>query len=364
MGGSSKQKYYAVAVGRTVGIFNTWGECEAQVSGFPHARFKSFSTEEDAQKFMDENKGIVNKRVVVLPDTVNPSMVDDVPAACTHTSQKDVCPPRTHTHAEKRSREESHHDMNNNTSNSNSKNSDNKNNSNNNSNNNNNSEGPLPLIEDGISIEWMRAREEEAVKVYVDGACRSNGKTEPGRARGGYGGYYVPRTTGGNNNNSDNNNNNNNSDLDTLLCNFSLPLPDHEPQTNNRAELYAVIHVLQTALQARRCYNLHVYSDSTYVIRGANIFMPFWLKRKFTTISGSPVLNSDLWRRLQALRTQHEERYAARLTMEFGLMHTTAMRAARRLALRFEHVRGHSGVHGNVMADRLAVNGALRGIRR
>ncbi|KAH9586608.1 Ribonuclease H domain [Trypanosoma melophagium] len=347
MGGSSKRKYYAVAVGRSTGIFDTWAQCEAQVSGFPHARFKSFAAETEARQFIDENKGLVNKRVVLLPSNVeNSSMADAcVPAACTHSSQVDLSPlPLTTTtrpHPAKRSREEDHHDTNTN---------------NNNNKNNNNSGGALELRDDHhhISMGWMRAREEEAVEVYVDGACRSNGKSEPGRARGGYGGYYVPNST----------ERIRNIDPNIILSDFSLPLPDGEAQTNNRAELHAVIHVLQTALQARRCYNLRVYSDSTYVIRGADIYMPLWLKRGFVTATGAPVLNSDLWHRLQTLRTQHEERYATRLRMEFGLAHTIAISTARQLALRLVHVRGHTGVHGNVMADRLAVNGALRGMRR
>lgn len=35
-------KYYAVATGRTTGVFTSWPEAKAQVDGFPGAVFKSF----------------------------------------------------------------------------------------------------------------------------------------------------------------------------------------------------------------------------------------------------------------------------------------------------------------------------------
>ena len=46
-------KFYAVASGRKTGIFKTWAECQAQVKGFSGARYKSFQTLEEAQRFVD-----------------------------------------------------------------------------------------------------------------------------------------------------------------------------------------------------------------------------------------------------------------------------------------------------------------------
>lgn len=45
------KKYYAVKIGRIPGVYETWAECEAQVSGFSGARYKSFSTREEACAF-------------------------------------------------------------------------------------------------------------------------------------------------------------------------------------------------------------------------------------------------------------------------------------------------------------------------
>jgi ribonuclease HI len=35
-------KYYAVRIGRLVGIFFTWEECKAQIHKYPKAEYKSF----------------------------------------------------------------------------------------------------------------------------------------------------------------------------------------------------------------------------------------------------------------------------------------------------------------------------------
>lgn len=45
-------KYYAVKVGKKTGIFNDWPTCQAQVSGFSGAIFKSFKTLNEAQAFL------------------------------------------------------------------------------------------------------------------------------------------------------------------------------------------------------------------------------------------------------------------------------------------------------------------------
>jgi len=50
--------YYAVKIGRTPGIYTTWEECKRNVIGYNNARFKKFSTQEEAEDFVgdvDEN---------------------------------------------------------------------------------------------------------------------------------------------------------------------------------------------------------------------------------------------------------------------------------------------------------------------
>lgn len=44
----AKRKFYVVWEGRAPGIYDSWEECEAQISGYPGARYKSFSSQADA----------------------------------------------------------------------------------------------------------------------------------------------------------------------------------------------------------------------------------------------------------------------------------------------------------------------------
>lgn len=57
-----KMPYYAVARGRSVGIYNTWAECEAQVKGFSGARYKKFDSPQSAQDFIGSEGGGGNTR--------------------------------------------------------------------------------------------------------------------------------------------------------------------------------------------------------------------------------------------------------------------------------------------------------------
>jgi ribonuclease HI len=48
------KKFYAVAAGRKSGIYTVWSEAEAQVKGFPQAKFKGFATGEEAEEWLQE----------------------------------------------------------------------------------------------------------------------------------------------------------------------------------------------------------------------------------------------------------------------------------------------------------------------
>lgn len=55
------KKYYAVRVGKKTGIFHTWDECQEQIHHFKGAQFKSFTSKDEAEKYLD--KGIKKKKV-------------------------------------------------------------------------------------------------------------------------------------------------------------------------------------------------------------------------------------------------------------------------------------------------------------
>ena len=114
------------------------------------------------------------------------------------------------------------------------------------------------------------------------------------------------------------------------------PFPPH---TSNRAEMVAVLLAMQAFRRSGEsaARDLHVMSDSEYVVRGMREWLPAWEKRQFRRAGGAPVKNADLWKKLSA------ERRA------LGGWVT------------FEHVRGHAGDEGNEEADRLAREGALLG---
>lgn len=48
------KKVYAVRKGRKTGIFDTWDECQKQVSGFSGAEYKSFVSREGAMEFLGD----------------------------------------------------------------------------------------------------------------------------------------------------------------------------------------------------------------------------------------------------------------------------------------------------------------------
>lgn len=51
----AKQKYYVVWRGREKGVFDSWADCQAQISGVSGAEFKSFARREDAEKAFAES---------------------------------------------------------------------------------------------------------------------------------------------------------------------------------------------------------------------------------------------------------------------------------------------------------------------
>jgi len=68
----AKQKFYVVWKGRKTGVFNTWEECSAQVTGFHGAEYKSFENRELAEAaFLSSYEEFKGKRV----PTLSPAML-------------------------------------------------------------------------------------------------------------------------------------------------------------------------------------------------------------------------------------------------------------------------------------------------
>ncbi|CAD5217358.1 unnamed protein product [Bursaphelenchus xylophilus] len=145
----------------------------------------------------------------------------------------------------------------------------------------------------------------DAPTVWTDGACRGNGKKH---ARAGWGVYWD----------------------DGHRDNRCGPLEGPE-QTNNRAEYTAVIEAIKTAKE-RGLRKLNLNTDSNLLVRSMTEWMPKWRKNGWKTGTGGAVKNKDLLLKINELCSQVD--------------------------VRFQHVDGHAGIHGNEMADQLACRGA------
>ncbi|HTL92374.1 MAG TPA: ribonuclease HI [Steroidobacteraceae bacterium] len=95
--------------------------------------------------------------------------------------------------------------------------------------------------------------------------------------------------------------------------------------TNNRMELTAVIRALEAL---KRPVEARLYTDSEYVRRGVNEWLPAWKARGWRTAERKPVKNQDLWQQLDELRMPHR--------------------------IEWHWVPAHSGVMDNERVDRLA----------
>ena len=70
----AKKKYYAVQVGKIPGIYGTWDECKAQTEGVSGAKYKSFPSLEEAERYMREtndNNSDVEDTTALSKDDLN-----------------------------------------------------------------------------------------------------------------------------------------------------------------------------------------------------------------------------------------------------------------------------------------------------
>ncbi|MBK8021378.1 MAG: ribonuclease HI [Chloroflexi bacterium] len=82
------------------------------------------------------------------------------------------------------------------------------------------------------------------------------------------------------------------------------PLSGGEPSTtNNRMELTAAIKALEVL--NRRC-KVEFYTDSQYLRNGITNWIKGWKRNGWKTANKQPVLNQDLWIRLDELTRQHD----------------------------------------------------------
>lgn len=95
--------------------------------------------------------------------------------------------------------------------------------------------------------------------------------------------------------------------------------------TNNRMELMAAIEALKVL---KRPCAVELFTDSEYLRKGIETWLPRWKTRGFRTAEGEPVKNQDLWTALERVAARHK--------------------------VRWQWVRGHSGNPDNDLCDALA----------
>jgi ribonuclease HI len=98
--------------------------------------------------------------------------------------------------------------------------------------------------------------------------------------------------------------------------------------TNNRMEMMAVICALEALTEP--C-NVTITTDSKYVLQGMTEWLKNWKLRNWQTAAKKPVLNVDLWKRLDQAASEHQ--------------------------IQWHWVKGHSGHRENEIADELANQG-------
>ena len=150
-------------------------------------------------------------------------------------------------------------------------------------------------------------QQQRTIQIATDGACLNNGQPN---AQGGWAAILS------------------NPEGHTKEIAGSL---EGDQQTNNRAELTAVIKGLQALKKPGSV--VEVVTDSIYVKNGCTSWLAKWNQNGWRTADRKPVANADLWHLLDQLLAEQ--------------------------VVHFRWVKGHSGHPENERADALAQRAAM-----
>lgn len=142
--------------------------------------------------------------------------------------------------------------------------------------------------------------------VYTDGCCSRNGRL---KARAGIGVYWGPNHP----------------------MNVAERLEGR--QTNQRAEIQAACKAVEMA-KAQDISKLVLYTDSMFTINGITKWIHSWKSNGWRLSTGQDVINREDFEKLDELTEGIE--------------------------IKWMHIPGHAGFHGNEAADRLAREGAQK----
>ncbi|KAK0640780.1 ribonuclease H-like domain-containing protein [Cercophora newfieldiana] len=304
--GQTEAKFYAVRAGKKPGIYTVWKDCEAQITGFRGAAFKKFGTREEAQAFVEgRDPPSTNKppRFYGVAVGRNPGVYTDWTEV--QEQIRDVKGPKqkkfdTYAEAEEFVRtwrntgaavvtssttavatgKTASEDV---------------------------DEPPAKKAKKSTKSTKTNTASGEVILAYTDGSSRGNGRAGACAGLG----VYFPHDPS---------------------WNISERLPG-TPQTNQRAELAAILRCLQTVPKDTR---VEIFSDSDYSIKCVTEWPIGWEKNQW---KNDTVKNQDLIKEILALIKERDE----------GFDNTRTQ---------FTWVKGHSGHDGNDQADELAVRGS------
>lgn len=137
------------------------------------------------------------------------------------------------------------------------------------------------------------------VRIYTDGACSGN----PGP--GGWGAYLECE------------------DAKKEIFGYSLDT------TNNQMEIQAAIEALNCL---KKSCTIDLYTDSRYLQLGITVWVHNWQINSWRTSNNKPVKNVELWQKLVTEIARHD--------------------------ITWHWVKGHAENYGNILADKLALQGS------
>ncbi|EME85787.1 uncharacterized protein MYCFIDRAFT_118885, partial [Pseudocercospora fijiensis CIRAD86] len=337
-------KFYAVRVGKEPGIYHSWAECLDQVRGFPKAMFKSFISLSEAEAFVNNEGTSMGEQKVTKWYGVQAGRNPGV-----YTNWQDVLEQitgwkgpkhkgfKTRTEAEQYVAEGQQRFANADVP------MDSQEGSSPPGEQGEYEPGEAPLPEDAedafdrdivldpttngaryktreererVKYQAVRPVKDSAIRIYTDGSSLANGSKN---AWGGVGVYFGPADQ----------------------RNISEPLQGTK-QTNQRAELTAIVRALEVAPKDRR---IVIVSDSKYAIDCVTEWFPNWQRNGWVNSSRKPVENKDLIQKILDMLGERLRLNASYWDHGPG-------------GVRFEWVKGHAKDEGNNAADELATAGA------
>ncbi|KAL8366084.1 hypothetical protein RB595_004726 [Gaeumannomyces hyphopodioides] len=303
-GGNSDQteKYYAVAVGNKPGVYTDWSEAQRAYAGVKGPKYRKFLSRAAAEEYVLTFGGPAGKRALASQKAAAGKGKSTAVVAAAEESEEEE-------DEEDDDDEEEEDD------------------------DDDDDDDPAEILQPVAKKQRTPTTTAAAAsappkrpapsaggsgltQIYTDGSSIGNGKVGAMAGVGVFFGDGDPR-------------------------NISEPLARDSPQTNQRAELTAILRALQAVDAAE---GVRILTDSKYSISCVTEWYRKWAQTGWVTSGGGngrqPVKNADL---VRAIRAVIDEREA------FGA------------PTQLVWVKGHNNHPGNVAADALAVQGARMG---